>query len=641
MVYVFKHYFGRFAPLVLAAFFLTLARVVCELEVPNLMSDIVDTGIVEGDMGFVMSTGGFMLLWALGAMAADLLNDFCAARAGMGLGRELRSALYRHIFELSAPEVDGFGTSSLITRTTNDVQQLERFVQMSMTIALMSPIMLVGAAFMAYAKSPELSVIVFCAIPVIVVLAFAVMRLVMPLLRSLQARIDTLNRVTREQLTGVRVVRALRREGFEEARFAKANRDLAETNVSVARRIATLMPGISLVLNAATVAIVWCAAGLVDVGSFAVGDMMALIQYAMQVLISVMMLSAIFMIWPRAAAAAERIRAVLDSEPTVKDPEAPGASSAPGAPAKAPAARGARASQQAPDAKPAFAPAAVPPAAADTVPDAAPATASIAAPAAASPAAPPAPQPHEVSFEHVDFSFPGASAPTLSDVSFTLEPGRVYALVGATGAGKSTLIDLLLRFYDASAGAVKIDGRDVRELRQDELRALVSYVPQKTVLFSGTIADNIAYGNSQATGAQIEQAARDAAAWDFIMEKEDGFSTRITQAGTGLSGGQRQRVAIARALCKPAGLFVFDDSFSALDFRTDAQVRRNLGAATKGATVLIVAQRVAAAMDADAVVVLDAGRVVQVGTHDELVESCEVYREIVASQIEGEVDADA
>ncbi len=629
MVYVFKHYFGRFAPLVLAAFFLTLARVVCELEVPNLMSDIVDTGIVEGDMGFVMSTGGFMLLWALGAMAADLLNDFCAARAGMGLGRELRSALYRHVFELSAPEVDGFGTSSLITRTTNDVQQLERFVQMSMTIALMSPIMLVGAAFMAYAKSPELSVIVFCAIPVIVVLAFAVMRLVMPLLRSLQARIDTLNRVTREQLTGVRVVRALRREGFEEARFAKANRDLAETNVSVARRIATLMPGISLVLNAATVAIVWCAAGLVDVGSFAVGDMMALIQYAMQVLISVMMLSAIFMIWPRAAAAAERIRAVLDSEPTVKDPEAPGASLSPGAPAKEAAARGARASQQAPDAKPA------------TAPDVAPATASIAAPAAASAAAPPAPQPHEVSFEHVDFSFPGASAPTLSDVSFTLEPGRVYALVGATGAGKSTLIDLLLRFYDTSAGAVRIDGRDVRDMPQDELRALIAYVPQKTVLFSGTIADNIAYGNPQATGAQIEQAARDAAAWDFIMEKEDGFSTRITQAGTGLSGGQRQRVAIARALCKPAGLFVFDDSFSALDFKTDAQVRRNLGAATKGATVLIVAQRVAAAMDADAVVVLDDGRVVQVGTHDELVESCEVYREIVASQIEGEVDADA
>ena len=599
MGYVFRHHFARFAPLVLVAFLLMLARVICELEVPNLMSDIVDIGIANGDMDFVVRTGGFMLLWALGAVAADLLNDLCAARAGMGLGRELRSALYRHIFELSAPEVDGFGTSSLITRTTNDVQQLERFVQMAMTIALMSPIMLVGAAFMAYAKSPELSVIVFCAIPVIVVLAFGVMRLVMPLLRSLQARIDALNRVTREQLTGVRVVRALRREGFEEARFAKANRDLAETNVSVARRVATLMPGISLVLDAATVAIVWCAAGLVDVGSFAVGDMMALIQYAMQVLISVMMLSAIFMIWPRAAAAAERIEAVLAAEPTVKDP---GASDSAGAAGEG--VQGARAKMQAPQVQ----------------------SGEV--------------QPHRVTFEHVDFSFPGASAPTLSDVSFTLEPGRIYALVGATGSGKSTLIDLLLRFYDVNAGAVKVDGRDVRDISLEELRALVSYAPQKTVLFSGTIAENIAYGNPDATPAQIEQAARDAAAFDFITAKEDGFATRITQAGTGLSGGQRQRIAIARALCKRSGLFVFDDSFSALDFKTDAQVRRNLSTATKGATVLIVAQRVAAAMDADAVVVLDAGRVVQVGTHDELVESCEVYREIVASQIDGEVDVD-
>jgi ATP-binding cassette, subfamily B, multidrug efflux pump len=601
MGYVFRHHFARFAPFVLAAFFLTVARVVCELEVPNLMSDIVDTGIVGGDMDFVVRTGGFMLLWALGAMAADLLNDLCAARAGMGLGRELRSALYRRVFELSASQVEEFGTSSLITRTTNDVQQLERFVQMSMTIALMSPVMLVGAAFMAYAKSPELSVVVFSAIPVIVVLAFAVMRLVMPLLRSLQARIDALNRVTREQLTGVRVVRALRREGFEEARFAKANRDLAETNVSVARRVATLMPGISLVLNAATVAIVWCAAGLVDAGSFAVGDMMALIQYAMQVLISVMMLSAIFMIWPRAAAAAERIEAVLVSEPAVKDPDGTAAAHVgeelvSGQAAREQEMRGREA---------------------------------------------PAPRPCEVSFEHVDFSFPGASSPALSDVDLALEPGRVYALVGATGSGKSTLVDLLLRFHDTSGGAVKIDGRDVRDMVQDELRALVSYVPQKTVLFSGTIAENIAYGAPDATDAQIEQAARAACAWDFIEAREDGLSTRITQAASGLSGGQRQRIAIARALCKPAGLFVFDDSFSALDFKTDAQVRRNLKEATGGATVLIVAQRVAAAMDADEVVVLDAGRVVAVGAHDELVESCEVYREIVASQIDGEVGAGA
>lgn len=567
-------YFRRFLPLLLLSFLLTVARVVCELEIPNYMSDIVDTGIVNGDIPFVLQTGLLMVLWALGAMAADLLNSLAASRSSMGLGRELRSALYRRVSAFSLPEMDEIGTSSLITRTTNDVQQLERFVQMGMTIAMMSSIMLVGAAVAAWRMNGELSMVVFAAIPVLLLLAFVVIRWVLPLLRSLQARIDNLNRVTREGLTGIRVIRAYRREAYEEARFSKANKDLADTNIAVARRMMALMPAISLILNIAMVLIVWLGAQLIDAGSFQVGDLMAIIQYAMQVLFSVMMLSVIFMMWPRASAAGERIWEVVSKEPSIVDAEQP---------------------------------------------------AEVSAEMLASP--------HEVRFEHVGFRFPGAEVATLCDISFTLEPGKTYALIGSTGSGKSTVVNLLERFYDPTSGRITIDGIDISQMRQDDLRALISYVPQKTTLFTGTIADNIRYGNASASDDDVVRAAKDAAAYDFIMEKEDGFGTQITQAGGGLSGGQKQRVSIARAMAKRSGLFVFDDSFSALDFKTDAAVRANISRATRGATVLIVAQRVAAAMDADEVIVLDNGHVDSIGTHLELLDASEVYREIVASQI--------
>lgn len=579
MVKLLKTYFKRFLPLFIASFALTVCRVCCELMVPSLMSDIVDTGIVNGDIDYVMATGGVMLLWAVGALVADLANSLCAARAAMGMGRDLRSALYARVSGFGLDEVDGFGTSSLITRTTNDVQQLERFVQMSMTMAMMSPIMLVGAATASWNMNSQLALVVFAAIPVIVVCALFVMRLAMPLLRSLQARIDKLNRVTREGLTGIRVIRAYRRESYEEGRFSQANRDLADTNVSVARRVSVLMPLITLILNLATITIVWVGAQFIEAGSFQVGDLMAIIQYAMHVLMSAMMLSGVFMIWPRAAAAGERIREVLDREPTVTDPDAP---------VELDAGLRARA--------------------------------------------------HSVRFENVSFSFPGADAPALKDVSFTLEPGKTYALIGATGAGKTTVINLLERFYDPTSGRVLVDGVDVASLRQADLRSMIAYAPQKTVLFAGSVADNIRYGNAQASDAQVEAAARAAAAYDFVMARPEGFDMHITQAGGGLSGGQKQRISIARALCMDAGLYIFDDSFSALDFKTDAQVRSRLKSVTNGATVLIVAQRVSVAMDADQVIVLDEGRIDAVGTHEELVVSSEVYREIVASQIEGEVN---
>ena len=577
MLSLLKKYFKPFAALFIAAFLLTIARVVCELEIPNYMSDIVDVGIVGGDVDYIMSTGGFMILWAIGAMAADVTCNLCSARASMGFGRELRSAVYARVSSFALSETDSFGTSSLITRTTNDIQQLERFSQMTMTIAMMSPIMLVGASLAVLAMSRQLSVVIFCAIPVLIVLALIVMRIAMPLLRSLQRRIDKLNRITREGLTGMRVIRAYRREGYEEQRFAEANRDLAETNVKVARRMSALMPMITLVLNITIIVIVWFGARLIDAGSFQVGDLMAIIQYATHVLMSTMMLSSVFMIWPRASAAAERVKAVLDTEPSIVDADE------------------------------------------CIVVDECMQT-----------------RAHDVRFEHVSFTFPDASDEALADVSLHLQPGKTYALIGATGSGKSTLINLLMRFYEPTAGRITIDGHDIATMSQHDLHRLIAYVPQKTTLFSGTLADNIRYGQQDASDDDVVRAAQAAQAHEFIMGKPDGYDTRITQAGGGLSGGQKQRVAIARALVKRSGLFIFDDSFSALDFKTDAAVRANLAAETRGATVLIVAQRIAVAMDADEVIVLNDGRVEAVGTHEQLLESCAVYNDIVASQLDAE-----
>lgn len=430
---------------------------------------------------------------------------------------------------------------------------------------------------MAFQKSVELSIAVFAAIPVMAIIVAIVMKFTVPLLRSLQARIDDLNRVTREGLTGIRVIRAYNKEDFEERRFSIANKVLADTNVSVARRMSVLMPLIGFVLDLVIIIIAWVGGHLVDLGSFQAGDLMAIIQYAMMLLMSVMMLSMIFMIWPRAQAAAERVTAVLQCEPTVHDPDT-----------------------------------------------------------AERMEVPTSAHVHSVRFEDVSFSFEGAEEPTLDGINFELEAGKTYALIGATGSGKSVLVDLIERFYDPTNGRILLDGVDIMRIPQAQLRTLISYAPQKTTLFTGTIADNIRYGNKDASDEEVAEAAREAAAYDFIMEKPDGFETQITQAGGGLSGGQKQRIAIARALAKKAGLYVFDDSFSALDLKTDAQVRANLKRATKGATVLIVAQRVSVAMDADMVIVLDEGRIDSIGTHEELLGASEVYNEIVASQITDE-----
>ncbi len=575
MLKLFKEFGKEIVVTAICAMLCVIFTVICDLKLPSLMSDIINDGVVTGDTSYIIKVGLQMLLWALGSVVAAIAGNFFSARSSMLFGRNVRNAVYKRVSSLSQSEVDKFGTSSLITRTTNDAQQLERFIMLILSMATKSPVMLIGAVIMSLAVSKQLSLVTLAAIPVLLILVGIIIKLAMPLLRSLQRRIDKLNLVTREGLTGIRVIRAFRRENFEEQRFAAANKDLAQTNVSVARRMSLLMPFTTLVLNFVMVALVWVGAMQANYGSLEVGSLMAVIQYAMHVLISVMMLSMIFMLWPRAMAAAERIREVLETQPTIVD-----------------------------------------------------------APDAQENAKQLENKPHEVRFENVTFTFPGANLPAINNLSFTLEAGKSYALVGSTGCGKSTVVNLIERFYDPSEGRILIDGIDIATLPQEDLRKQISYAPQKTVLFSGTLADNIRYANAEASEEEVEQAAKAAQAFDFIVEKPDGFNTQITQANTNLSGGQKQRISIARAFLKKCGLYIFDDSFSALDFKTDSLVRQACMQVTQGATVLVVAQRVSAAMDADCVIVLDNGKLDGIGTHEQLLESSEVYCEIVASQLE-------
>lgn len=561
----------------ICAMICVVLSVVCDLTLPSLMSRIINNGVVKGDTSYIIQVGAQMLIWALGSGIASILASFFAARASMAFGRDVRNTTYKRVASFSQTEVDKMGTSSLITRTTNDAQQMERFIMLCLSFGTKSPIMLIGAIVMSLAVSKQLSLVALAAIPVLVLLIVVLMKLSMPLLRSLQKRIDALNLVTREGLSGVRVIRAFRCESFEEERFAKANKVLAETNVSVARRMSLLMPFSTLILNLVMIGLVWVGAVQANAGGLEVGSLMAVIQYAMQVLISVMMLSMIFMLWPRAVAAAERIQEVVDTKSSICDAK-----------------------------------------------DAEQNTSAIKN------------VPHELRFENVSFTFPGANYAAIKDLSFTLEPGKTYALIGSTGCGKSTLVNLVERFYNPDSGRILLDGIDISVIPQKTLRENISYVPQKTVLFSGTLASNIRYANEDASDEEIVEAAKAAQAYDFIMAKPDGFDTTITQSGGGLSGGQKQRLSIARAFCKKAGLFIFDDAFSALDFKTDALVRAACAHITEGATTLIVAQRVSVAMDADSILVLDNGELVGTGTHKELLKSCSVYREIVASQLEEE-----
>ncbi|MBB5828798.1 ABC transporter ATP-binding protein [Micromonospora carbonacea] len=548
------------------------------LYLPSLNADIIDQGVTRGDTGYIMRTGGWMLLVSLAQIACSIAAVYLGARTAMGFGRDVRAEIFAHVNRFSAREVARFGAPSLITRNTNDVQQVQMLVLMSCTVLVAAPIMSVGGVVMALREDIGLSWLLLVSVPVLALaLALAlIIRRMVPGFRLMQTRIDVVNRVLREQITGIRVVRAFVREPYETERFDRANADLTATALRTGRLTALVFPIALLVLNVSSIAVLWFGAAPVDAGQVQVGALTAFLQYLMQILMAVMMAALMMMMIPRAAVCAERVVEVLDTESTV-------------------------------------------------VPPAAPVTE--------------VPSRGSLELRGVRFQYPGASAPVLHDISFTVTAGRTTAVIGSTGAGKTTLLTLVPRLVDATAGAVLVDGVDVRDLAPDELWRRIGLVPQRPYLFSGTIASNLRYGNPEATDAELWAALEVAQARDFVAELPKGLDAPIAQGGTNVSGGQRQRLAIARALVRKPEIYLFDDSFSALDLGTDARLRAALRPVTRDAAVVIVAQRVSTIVDADQIIVLEDGGIVGMGRHAELLENCPTYAEIVASQQTAEVPA--
>ncbi|MBU5670813.1 ABC transporter ATP-binding protein [Paenibacillus brevis] len=559
--------------LVAAVLVLVFFQTLTELYLPTLMSDIVDTGVVNGDTEYIWKVGGVMLLVALGGMICSVGSSLFSAKAASGFGRTLRGKVFGHVSNFSLEEFDKVGTASLITRTTNDITQVQQVLIMMLRMMIMAPMMCIGGIIMAVSKDATLSLTLIVIMPVLALAIFLIARKGLPLFKAIQKKIDRLNLVLREELTGIRVIRAFNRMGHEQKRFDQANRDLTDTAIRVNKIMALMMPLMMLVMNVSSIAIIWFGGLRIDSGHMEVGDLMAFLQYAMQILFSLIMVSMMFVMIPRAQASAVRIREVLDMEPVIKDAASR---------ASAGALKG------------------------------------------------------YVEFDNVTFSYPGAEQPAIQNISFSAKPGEVTAIIGGTGSGKSTLISLIPRFYDVDSGRVMVDGIDVRELSQEELRSKIGFVPQQAVLFTGTIAENIRYGKEDASDEEIRRAAEVAQASGFITEMEQGYESIIAQGGSNVSGGQKQRLSIARALVRGAEVYIFDDSFSALDFKTDAKLRAALKNETRESTVIIVAQRVSTVLDADRIIVLNESQVAGIGTHAELMESCEVYREIVYSQLSEE-----
>jgi ATP-binding cassette subfamily B multidrug efflux pump len=555
---------------ILLVFGLVFLQSLSNLYLPTLLADIVDNGIVKGDTNYIWNTGGFMLLVTLGGTLAAVISSFFASRVAMGFGRRVRARLFSHVQQFSLHEFDTVGTASLITRTTNDTTQIQQILIVLLTIMISAPMVIIGGIILAVRQDAELSWVLVGVMPILVIAILVILTRAVPLFTIMQRKLDRLNLILDEGLTGVRVIRAFDRNAYEERRFDQANTDLTDTAIRVNRVVAAMMPIMMLVLNLATVAILWFGSIRIDSGQMQIGALIAFLQYAMQILFSLLMLSMLFIMLPRAQASATRINAVLRMRPEITDPEQA---------QRADSERG------------------------------------------------------HVAFEHVVFRYPGAEEPALSDVSFHAGPGQVTAVIGGTGSGKSTLVNLIPRFYDIEAGSVKVDGVDVRAMAQEHVRAKIGFVPQRAVLFSGTIAENIRYGNPAASDDEVRHAADVAQASEFIDALPQGYDAVIAQGGTNISGGQKQRLSIARALVRRPEIYIFDDSFSALDFKTDAQLRAALKHEIADATVFIVAQRVSTVMDADQIIVLDEGRVAGIGTHRELMQSSEVYREIVYSQL--------
>ncbi len=548
---------------------LLVAQTVGNLYLPNLNADIINDGVVAGNLHYIIRTGVWMILltFAIGIFA--VIAVYLASRVSMATGADMRQAVFARVQSFSARDVNHFGTASLITRNTNDIQQIQLFLQMALTMMVIAPIMSVGGIVMAIHEGTKLSTLLLVSIPVMTAFIGVVMVRVIPQFRSMQTKIDRINQVLREQITGVRVIRAFVRRESEAERFAQANADLTGTALRVNRIFALTMPVMMVILNLSSVAVIWFGGRFVSEGSMPIGNLTAFLTYILQILTSVMMAVMVTILVPRAAASAERIAEVLDTVPAIADPTSP----------------------------------------ITPVPTG------------------------SVHLTNVSFAYPGSERPVLDAITVAFEPGMTSAIIGGTGSGKTTLVSLIPRLFDVTAGAVEVNGVDVRDQRQEELWAGIGLVPQTAFLFSGTVATNLRFARRGATDAELWRALELAQARDFVAAMPGGLDAPIDQGGTNVSGGQRQRLAIARALIKRPRIYLFDDCFSALDAATDTRLREALVSETTDATVIIVAQRVSTIMHADRVIVLDDGLVVGVGTHDELVKSCESYREIVISQL--------
>ena len=549
----------------------TYAMVMANLWLPDKMSEIVNNGIIKQDMPAIWHNGLAMILVTAAGGLCSIIIGFLASRIATGAAQKLRMELFERVESFALADFNKFSTASLITRSTNDIQQIQMTSILLLRLALMAPIMAIGGLQKAVHNAPNLSWIIALAVSVLLVVVAVLFVIAVPRFKKLQTLVDKLNLVTRENLVGLKVIRAFHNEKIEQKKFQQANTELNKMNLFVNRLMMLLDPIMTLVMNFSSVAIVWFGAHLISSGNLQIGNMMAFLEYAMQVIISFLLLSMVFIMVPRAAVSVKRVGEVLDTLPSIVDPPSP---------------------QQLPN---------------DAM--------------------------GKIEFKDVTFTYPDADLPVLSSINFTAEPGQTTAFIGSTGSGKSTLINLIPRFYDVSAGQILLDGVDIRQLKLEDLYNQIGYVPQKGVLFSGTIASNIKYGNAKASQKLVEKSAKIAQAAEFINELKNGYKNDIAQGGSNVSGGQRQRLSIARAIAVEPNVYIFDDSFSALDFKTDAKLRSALAKETKHKTVLIVGQRINTIMNADKIIVLDEGKIVGQGTHQELMKNCQVYQEIAASQL--------
>ncbi|ALV21712.1 MULTISPECIES: ABC transporter ATP-binding protein [Carnobacterium] len=559
---------------VFGAILFMVIQVIGDLYLPTLTADIIDNGVATGDVDYIISVGIKMLGFSLLSVAAATANVYLASRQSQLLGKNVRSSIFKKVSYFSNDAIDELGTSSLITRTTNDVVQVQMVAMMALRMMIMAPIMLTGAGVMAYNREPKLASIFLYVLPILAIFMVAIMYFAVPYFKKMQSKTDRLNLVFREGLTGIRVIRAFNRNDSEIKRFDAANKDFADTSIKANTIMSFMMPVMTLIISATNISIIWFGGHYIGDGLMEVGNLITFMTYAMQILMSFMMLSMIFIFIPRAQVSAARINEVLETESSVKDPEKP-----------------------------------VKVQMADK---------------------------GTLEFDHVDFRYTGAEQLALEDIDFKGNKGEMVAVIGGTGSGKSTLANLIARFYDIESGSIRINNVDIRDMNQKDLRSLIGYAPQKAVLFTGTIRSNMQYGKPDATDEEIWHALEVAQAKDFVSELPDGLDSNVEQGGGNFSGGQKQRLSIARALVSKADILVFDDSFSALDFKTDAALRNALVPETKDSVVMVIAQRISTVMNADTILVMDGGRIVGKGTHEELKETNATYQEIMNSQMREE-----